>query len=242
MFEVDSAKSKTTTGFTSIPECLPQRSIQSSDGWNQPENPTAQIMGLSSVAPASGGQEDESISCTEPRLPSPTNISANGSSEDFSATPDWDETVLPAKSTSVQLVQGTNDLLEPQILTREGTDAAPISLWLTRTQPSSASMTLFETMPATQDYYITTSYMNSWETECIPTLHTVFLRLQSFRDQSCVLQVAMKALAACQLSRRSFREQKTGDWRLPLPRTMPDFDHEALAHQFYGAAMRTIRQ
>lgn len=89
-------------------------------------------------------------------------------------------------------------------------------------------MTLFDTMPATQDYYVTSSHMKSWETVCIPTLHSAFLGLQSFRDQSCVLEVAMKALAACQLSRRSFREQRTGPLRLPRSLPMPDSDHEVL--------------
>ena len=194
------------------------------------------------MALARGGNEAESFVCTEPRPTSSTDISVNGPSENISAMPNGDDTAHSAESTLVQLVQGANDLLEPQFPTREGTDAATISLQPTRIQPSSALMTLFETMPATQNYYTTNSYMNSWGTECVPTLHTWFLRLQSSRDQSRVLEMAMKALAAYQLSRRSFREQRTGDWRLPLSRTMPDFDYEAVAHQFYGAAMRKIRQ
>lgn len=194
------------------------------------------------MALARGGNEAESFVCTEPRPSSSTDIPVNGSSEDISAIPNWDETALSAESTLVHLVQGANDLLEPQLPSREGIDTATISLWPTRMQPNSALMTLFETMPATQDYYTTTSYMNSWGTECVPTLHTLFLRLQSSRDQSRMLEMAMKALAACHLSRRSFREQRTGDWRLPLSRAIPDFDHEALAHQFYGVAMRKIRQ
>lgn len=160
MFEGASGKARTKTSSTSTPECLPQDFIQSLDGWNLPADVTAQTRGLSPVALAHGETEDESISFTEPRLASSINISANGSSEYFSATPNWDETVLPAESTSVQLVQGVNDLLEPQLLTSEWTDEATISLWPSRTQSNSILMSLFETMPATQDYYVSTSYMD----------------------------------------------------------------------------------
>lgn len=136
VFEDASGKARTTASSISTPNYLPQESIQSLDGWNQLADVTAQTTRLLPVASALSGEEDESISCTELRLPSSTNISANGSSENWSATPNWDESVLPVESTSVQLVQGTNGLLEPQLPTREGTDVAPISLWLTRTQSS----------------------------------------------------------------------------------------------------------
>lgn len=84
--------------------------------------------------------------------------------------------------------------------------------------------------------------MNFWETECIPTLHACFLGLQSSNNQPRVLEVTMKALAACQLGRRSFRERLSGTQRLPLYRTTPELGHEASAHQFYGAAIRMIRR
>jgi hypothetical protein len=152
-----------------------------------------------------------------------------------------DGMILAGESSCVLELQGDDGLLEPAFSAGDGFDAARNSLWSTRAQPSLTSMTLIETVPATQEYNITTSCMNSWETECIPTLHTFFLRLQCFNDQTRVLEVAMKALAACQLSRRSFRGRPFRTRKLPLCRTTPNLDHEALAHQFYGAAIRLIR-
>ena len=146
------------------------------------------------------------------------------------------------ESSRIPELQDDDGLVKPAFSTGDGFNAAENYLWPTRAQLSLTSMTLFEAMPATQEYNITTSYMNAWETECIPTLHTFLLGLQPFNDQTRVLEVAMKALAACQLSRRSFRERSSRARRLPLCRTTPDLDHEALAHQFYGAAIRMIRR
>lgn len=242
VFEDASGRAGTTESSTSMPERLPQDVVQSSDGCSQPMKVTVQRQGLSPMALAPRANEDECTPCTEPTIASSTDVSVNGSSGDLSATPNRDEIILPAKRTPYQLVPCPSELLEPGHPTRKRTDGATFSPWTPRTRSSCTLMALFETMPATQDYYITSSYIDSWETECIPTLHNMFLRLQSSRDQSRVLEVAMKALAACQLSRRSFREQRSEDWRQPLSRTAPDFDHEAVAHHFYGAAMRKISQ
>lgn len=215
--------------------------IPQPDGLGQAIADSRQTPRLSGVAVIRDETENAFVSFIELNHAAPINILVSPLSEGSNATLQWDDTIPFIESPHIHRVQSDSHLLEPDKHTREESGEITLSLQHDGTQPSPTFMTMFETMPETQACIIATQYVTSWETECIPTLHTVFLGLESRKGQSHVLEIATKALAACQLSRHAFREQRSETRRLSLSRTAPDLNHEAFAHQFYGAALRMIR-
>lgn len=153
-----------------------------------------------------------------------------------------DNPILMMSTARVYESQGGSDPLDPELHLEEVPSIGALPTCPARERAAPTLTVMLESMPATQAYAVATSYMNSWETECIPTLPAVFLALQYLPGQCHMLEVAMKALAAYQLSRGSFRNRQPTTHKLALSRTTPDLQHETFAHQFYGVAIRAIRQ
>jgi hypothetical protein len=118
------------------------------------------------------------------------------------ATPECGDVLPPKNCSRVYNTQGDDPL-------KEVPNVRALAICPARERVGPTLTVMFETMTATQGYAVATSYMNSWETECIPTLPTAFFALQYLGGRYHMLGVAIKALAAYQLCRESSRNSQS---------------------------------
>ena len=83
-------------------------------------------------------------------------------------------------------------------------------------------------------------YMNLWDNQCAPSLHSIFHRIASLQDLSPVITDTMKALAARQLSRMLPRRRTVGSSDDHASSFGPDPEQQGLSGEFSSAAMRSV--
>jgi hypothetical protein len=168
VFKDTNDKLEATTTFTSsssylsstgnlTTQCLRQQSCD----WNQSTEVNSQTPRLFRAASACDGKENDFDLCIEPNQTPSLNTLTNSLLVDLDATLKWDVAMLSMETPHVHIAKRDGHSFESEDHIREGSDTATVSISSDRAHLNPILKTLFETMPATQEYSITTSYLNT---------------------------------------------------------------------------------